>query len=163
MNYSNVRRKNPDKDFNSSICPLFEARENNVVVVNLLILTDGVNIKKSTYKKELWPIWIQVADLPPKLRSARKCIVLAALSVSDSYLSWQEVIPHVNDEISSGLIVEVRDEVYYKFVFKTRLLIADLGAKKPSTKYEQVQRLLWMPVLYGKRKNNWANSCVLSI
>ena len=129
IKYSDVRRKNPDKDFNSSICPLFKVRENNVVVVNLLIFTDGVNIKKSTYKKELWPIWIQVADLPPKLRSARKCIVLAALSVSDSYPSWQEVIPHVKDEISSRLIVEVRDEVYYKFVFKTRLLIADLGAK----------------------------------
>ena len=128
IKYSDVRRKNPEKHFNSSICPLFEVRENNVVV-NLLIFTDGVNIKKSTYKKELWPIWIQVADLPPKLRSARKCIVLAALSVSDSYPSWQEVIPHLKDEISSVLIVEDRDEIYYNFVFKTGQLIADLGAK----------------------------------
>ena len=97
----------------------------------MLIFTYAVNIKKSTYGKELWPIWIQVAGLPPKLRSARKWIVLAALSVSDSYPSWQELTPHLKDKISSGLIVEVRIEVYYKFVFKTRQLIADLEAKNP--------------------------------
>ena len=79
FNYSSSRKENPNSDLNASFSPIVE-RTQNPIIFNLLLFSDGVNIKKSTLKKELWPVWIQVADLPPKLRMSRKNIVLAALS-----------------------------------------------------------------------------------
>ena len=126
--HSDFRRGNPDKDFNPSFCPIADLNQ-STVVINLIFFTDGVNIKKSTYKKEIWPIWVQIADLPPKIRSARKNIVLAALAVSNSFPSWNDFVYNLKDELATGLLVEISENLSYKFLFKARLLIADFGAK----------------------------------
>ena len=73
---------------------------------------------------------MQIADLPPKLWSARKNIVLAALAIGDSYPSWHNFVPDLKHEIASRLTVDIHDDVSYKVQFKFRLLIADLGVKK---------------------------------
>ena len=65
--YSEFRKNNAHVDFNTKLCPVTEIGFNNIIYSNLVISSDGVNIKKSTFKKELWPVWIQVADLPPNL------------------------------------------------------------------------------------------------
>ena len=106
-----------------------QIEQNNSLDINLILFTDGVNIKKSTFKKEVWPIWVQIADLPPKLRSARKNIVLAALAIGDSYHSWHNFVPDLKHEIATPLTVDIKDDVSYKVRFDFRLLIADLGAK----------------------------------
>ena len=88
-----------------------------------------MNIKKSTFKKELWPVWIQVADLPPNLRMARQNIVLAALFVGCSHPDWDTLVPHLFDELKTGIELEMGNQAIYKISFKVRLLISDLGAK----------------------------------
>ena len=129
FSYSETRRLDPSKDFNPTICPIAEVNADNSVGINLIFFTDGVNIKKSTFKKELWPIWVQIADLPPKLRLSRKNIVLAALVVSDTVPSRSKIVPNLRDEIATGLLIEIDETLSYKFFFKGRLLISDLGAK----------------------------------
>ena len=86
-------------------------------------------MKKSTFKKEVWPIWIQIADLPPKLRMARKIIVLAALFVGETVPDWTQIVPHLRSEIFSGIDLSIDEQTNYKLSFKMRLLISDLGAK----------------------------------
>ena len=77
--YAEIRKDKPFIDFCPSFCPPVVIKSNETIVFNLVVFSDGVTIKKSTLKKTLWPVWIQLADLPPKLRMARKNIVLAAL------------------------------------------------------------------------------------
>ena len=129
LKYSEKRRENPEKDFNPNFFPIAEIGRNNTCAINLVFFTDGVSIKKSTYKKVVWPVWVQIGDLPPKLRSARKNIVLAALVISATSPSWNDVVPDLKSEILSGFNIEMDEMVSYKLEFKARLLIADLGAK----------------------------------
>ena len=121
FSYSETRRLDPSKDFNPTICPIAQVNSDNSVVINLIFFTDGVNIKKSTFKKELWPICVQIADLPPKLRLSRKNIVLASLVVSDTVPSWSEIVPNLRDEIATGLLIEIDEALSYKLFFKGRL------------------------------------------
>ena len=127
--YSEFRKMNPFADLNAQVCPIVELNVSKCIDLNLLMFSDGVNIKKSTFKKEVWPLWIQVADLPPKLRMSRKNIVLAALFVGDKHPEWEKVVPTVRDEITAGIQIEINDDVKYNFRLKVRLLICDLGAK----------------------------------
>ena len=127
--YSEFRKHNPHVDFNTYLCPPTEIGHSNIINTNLVIFSDGVNIKKSTFKKELWPVWIQVADLPPNLRMARQNIVLAALFVGGTHPNWDTLVPHLSAELNTGIQFEMSDQVSYKILFKVRLLVSDLGAK----------------------------------
>ena len=127
--YAAQRKSDHFSDFTPSICPLFEINSDNSFKINLVLFSDGVNIKKSTFQKELWPIWVQIADLPPKLRMARKNIVLAALFVGGTYPDWKALIPHIQDELSSGIQLNINDQLSFQIEFSVRLLISDLGAK----------------------------------
>ena len=127
--YSNFRRNNPLLDFNASLCPIFEINRSQPILINLILFSDGVNIKKSTFKKELWPIWIQIADLPPKFRMARKNVVLCALFVDATHPDWKEVVDHLHAELSTSVKVKVWDNFSVNATYKVRLLISDLGAK----------------------------------
>ena len=127
--YSAIRKNNPEKDFNHSLCPPVNVNNKNHLVINLVLFSDGVNIKKSTLKKEVWPIWIQIADLPPRIRMARKNIVLAALYVGNRHPDWKDLVPELKNEILMGIEIEFAEQVMYIVEFKVRLLISDLGAK----------------------------------
>ena len=127
--YSQQRKANPQKDFAASLCPIVEWNINRNTTINLIIFSDGVNIKKSAYKKEIWPLWIQVADLPPKLRMSRKNIVLGALFVGEKHPSWNDLVPHLRDELCSEAKIRVAKQTFCTVTFKVRLLVADLGAK----------------------------------
>ena len=108
---------------------------NNHLVINLVLFSDGVNIKKSTLKKEVWPIWIQIADLPPRIRMARKIIVLAALYFGNRHPDWKEIVPELKNEILMGIEIEFAEQVMCIVEFKVRLLISDLGAKSHMLAY----------------------------
>ena len=81
FNYAEFRKSNPSLDLSLLVSPPVAVSADQSITINLSLFTDGVNIKKSTVKKPLWPVWIQLTDLPPILRMSRKNIVLAALFV----------------------------------------------------------------------------------
>ena len=82
--YSSQRKQNPNSDLNEKVSPPCRNKDNEIKF-NIILFSVGVNIKKSTLKRELWPIWIQLADLPPVLRMSRKNFVLASLFVGSSH------------------------------------------------------------------------------
>ena len=130
FNYACDRKKAPYSDLNSNVFPFVEENSAKKLVISLIFFSDNVNIKKSTMKKELWPVWIQIADLPPRLRMSQKNIVLAALSVGGTYPEWNTVVQLLKGELLSS--VEVIDKIshsVYMVEFKVRLLVCDLGAK----------------------------------
>ena len=51
------RKENSDEDFNFDFVPVIAEFEKSATV-SLLLFSDGVSIKKSTAKKELWHDWI---------------------------------------------------------------------------------------------------------
>ena len=128
FNFSSKRKKCGDTDFNIDIVPIPENKQNSLLI-SLILFSDGVSIKKSTTKKEVWPIWIQVADLPPKLRMARKNIVLASLFVGTHYPNWNELVPLLQDQLNASLSLTLNETTSVRLSFKVRLLVSDLGAK----------------------------------
>ena len=58
--------------------------------IYLLMNSDGVRLLRSS-GKSLWPVWFAVANLPPKLRSSFKNIVLASLWFGFKKPSWNHV------------------------------------------------------------------------
>ena len=128
FNYSSERLEKNDCDFNVSFIPP-PKKEQNYLTVNLILFSDGVSIKKSTLKRELWPVWIQIADLPPKLRMSQKNIVLAALHVGSSYPNWKELVPYLRDQLNSSIDLARKERETVRLVFKVKLLVCDLGAK----------------------------------
>ena len=125
LQYSNFRESDGEKDFSTCFCPIFKINQKEIATVNLILFSDGVNLKKSTFKKEVWPICIQIADLPPRQRLARKNIVLAALHVGCSHPNWENLVPHIEAELISGLQIEINENLNIRVQFKVRLLIAD--------------------------------------
>ena len=103
LSYAEIRKQNPYCDLKCSLSPPVEMIPQGDLFFNSLLFSDGVNIKKSTLRKELWPIWIQIADLPPRQRMSRSNIILAALFVGNKTLNWNELIPHIKSELLSSI------------------------------------------------------------
>ena len=128
IEYADFRTSNPNSDLNCLFCPPTKLNAEKTLSINLIIFSDGVNIKKSTLRKELWPVWVQVADLPPRLRMSCQNVVLAALFVGASAPNWNEIVPRLKSELASG--VEIRhNSIFFRAFFKVKLLVSDLGAK----------------------------------
>ena len=72
--YNSEYRKSTD--FNCVLGPPVEVKQNRELFINLILFSNGVNNKKSTLRKQLWPLWLQIADLPPRRRNSRQNIVL---------------------------------------------------------------------------------------
>ena len=127
--YSEFRRRNSDIDLNTKIAPIVCPETSSVLEMNLVLSTDGVNIKKSTYKKELWPVWLQCSDMPPILRKSRKNIVLACLYVGSGSPNWNEIVPRLRAELVSPIEIVNSPFPGASISFKVRLLVADMCAK----------------------------------
>ena len=88
--------------------------------------SDGVRFVKST-PKQLWPVWIALANLPPVLRCSFWNIVLASLWYGHGKPNWDQIFGDLSSELSKGF------SIYYKnSCFKIRaemiLLVSDLPA-----------------------------------
>ena len=103
LSYAEIRKQNPYSDLNCSLSPPVEMAPQGDLFFNLLLFSDGVNIKKSTLRKELWPIWIQIAKLPPRQRMSTGNFILAALFVGIVTPNWNELIPHIMSELLSSI------------------------------------------------------------
>ena len=129
LNYANFRKQNQGADLSEKNAPIVKIDESGSFILNLLLSTDGVNIKKSTFKKEVWPIWLQIGDLPPKLRMSKSNIVLAALFVGSQTPPWHEIVPYLRAELVSPVDVVISEEVFLTASLKVVLIVADLCAK----------------------------------
>ena len=96
--------------------PLVEKNSSGILTFNFILFSDGVSIKKSSMKKELWPIWVQLADLPPRQRMSQKNIVLAGLCVGQVQHNWNEiVVPLKGKTISHVEVVDKNMQTYRVF------------------------------------------------
>ena len=68
-------KRNQESDLN---LPQFFVTTSNLLDVFLILNSDGVKIMRSA-SKSIWPVWLAIANLPPKLRSSFENIVLASL------------------------------------------------------------------------------------
>ena len=126
--YSLDKVKKPSEDFNLSFSPRVEVSVNQSIAINISLFADGVNIKKSTFKKELWPIWLQTNDLPPKLRMARKNVVLAGLYVGSKHPNWHRVVPFLRSEILSPIKLDGDRTHSISVNFEIKVIVSDLCA-----------------------------------
>ena len=129
FNYAEFRNQNPNFYLNFFVAPPVVVKENQSLVFNLSIFTDGVHIKKSTFKKAIWPVRVQITDLPLILRMSRKNIVLAALFVGSGVLDWSLIVPQLLAELLSPIELHVDENLALSLTFKVNILLADLGAK----------------------------------
>ena len=129
FNYFEQRKLKPETDLNFRTAPRVEVSQIHTALINLNIFTDGVNIEKSTMKKENWPVWVQITDPPPILRMARKNITLAALFVGSGTPDWSLVVPHLRAELLCPVQLPLNSDLILSIKFEVNLLIADLGAK----------------------------------
>ena len=127
LKYSEERKKYPHLDFNTNFLAPVNNNQNQIRI-SLLLFSDGVSVKKSTLKRGLWPVWLQIADLPPKLRMSCKNIVLASLFVGEKHPDWGALVPLLKAEIISGVDL-CQSELRTHLSFQFKLLISDLGAK----------------------------------
>ena len=123
--YSDFRLENSDLDLNSNVAPVVNLRNCSAIEMNIVLSTDGVKIRKSTYRKELWPVWLQCSDLPPILRMSRKNIILACLFVGSGAPKWHEIVPRLRAELITPIEIDSPDSLRKTVVFKVRLLVAD--------------------------------------
>ena len=129
FNYSDHRKNHPNSDLSFNTAPLTTVEPNHLMNVNLNLFTDGVGIKKSTLKKAVWPVSIQIPDLPPILRTARKNTTLAALFVGKGVPDWETVAPEVRAELLNPIELSVSMDTSLSLKFQVNLLVDDLGAK----------------------------------
>ena len=80
---------------------------NNQLSVRLILNTDGANVCKSP-ATSAWPLFIAVADLPPKIRQAFENIVLAALFVGQSIPDFDSFFEHIERQLSGSDIVKYK-------------------------------------------------------
>ena len=137
FSYAKFRKEHPDSDFNVQFSKPIE-EDNEVLTIGLNFFADGVQIKKST-PKPIWPVWVQINDLPPVLRYSRKNMVLAALfvGVGNDHPNWDELVPRIRGEILSHMMIKSESGRKYVIHLEGRLLIADLVAKAKLLKMYQ--------------------------
>ena len=98
------------------------------LVFSLVLSTDGVSIVNSS-AQEIWPIWLAVCQLPPKLRMSQKNIVLAALHTGNGKPNWEKIVPHIESELQSSIEIETYMGHSFDVSFKVVFIVADLIAK----------------------------------
>ena len=120
-------RSNPYDDIDLNKAILWNpASESNII--QLLMSSDGVSITKSSTKKNIWPIWLALAQLPPILRMSVKNI-LAGLYVGGGKPVWSEIVPHVRRELNRSLNCSNEfSQINYQVSFEI-IVVADLVAK----------------------------------
>ena len=65
----------------------YDARVPNIF---LILNSFGVKIMKSA-SKSIWPVWLAIANLPPKKRASFENIVLAALWLGENKPQWNDI------------------------------------------------------------------------
>ena len=126
MAYSDLRLENSHLDFYSNVAPVVNLQNCSAIEMNLVLSNDGVNIKKSTYRKKLWPVWLQCSSLLTILRMSQKNIILACLFVGSGAPNWNDIVTRLRAELITPIEINSPDFPRKTIVFKVRLLVADM-------------------------------------
>lgn len=119
-NYSAQSKK--DEDVRLPPC-----EENQRLSIRLIVNSDGAQIIKSK-TVSAWPLWAAVADLPPKLRSSFRNIVLCSLWFGQGKPDFNKIFEEFISEIDDEFDLTVQ-ETTLKVKFVPVFLVADLIAK----------------------------------
>ena len=107
---------NPDTKTDLKLADLFDG---NTVTFKLILNTDGVRVQESS-DCSAYPVWVALADLPPKLRASFDNIFLCSLWYGKGSIHWDSIFEHYSSEISKNRKIKVngggiRTEVYNCF------------------------------------------------
>ena len=64
----NAKRKTSNQTNDIPNSKLTFSNEKNILATELILFTDGVTFIKSSSNRILWPIWLSLAQWPPRLR-----------------------------------------------------------------------------------------------
>ena len=67
---------------------------------HLCLSTDGVSIVKSSSKNELWPLWLSLCELPPKIRMMQRNIILAGLYSGETKPPWEAIVSELQKKFA---------------------------------------------------------------
>ena len=73
-------------------------------------------------KKELWPIWVPLADLPPRQRMSKKNLVFAGLCVGQVQHNWNEIVVPLKGETIYHVEVVDKNMRTYRVFFQIQTL-----------------------------------------
>ena len=104
--------------------------------MKLIINVDGVQVRESS-DCSAYPLWVALADLPPKLRSSFDNIFLCALWYGKGEFSWDPIFDHYASEISKVENTKY-NERSYQIRFTTIFLVVDLVCKHDVLKMKKV-------------------------
>ena len=133
-NISSILKYNAERKASSQTndIPNFKltfSSEKNILAIDLILFTDGVTFIKSSSNRIQWPIWLSLAQLPPRLRMSRKNIVLASLFVGDKKPVFEYFICHIKQEALKRPVVWSSLRTSVEIRCKVIMLVADLIAK----------------------------------
>ena len=103
--------------------------------IRLLVNTDGAVVSKSPVLSA-WPLFLAIADLPPRKRQAFENIMLVSLFVGSGYPNFDCIFAHIKKELSVSEYIDFEGQKL-AVSFKPILLIADLIAKAKVLKMKQ--------------------------
>ena len=115
---------NPDTKTDLKLADLFDG---NTVTFKLILNTDGVRVQESR-DCSAYPVWVALADLPPKLRASFDNIFLCSLWYGKGNIHWDSIFEHYSSEISKNRKIKVNG-VEYELKFTTVFVILDLVCK----------------------------------
>lgn len=104
---------------------------------HLVVNADGVSVAKSRPDFHVWPVWIAIAELPPKLRSMKVNLILASLwcgSEKPNY-EWDIILKAFKDQLHTNAAQQINvkpDGMEVERVvaeFFPLIVVADLPAK----------------------------------
>ena len=101
--------------------------EEDTIHVKPIINVDGVQVRESSDCSS-YPLWVALADLPPKLRSSFDNIFLCALWYGKGEFSWDPIFDHYASEISKVENTKYTERSY-QIRFTTIFLVVDLVCK----------------------------------
>ena len=105
------------------------------ILIRLIVNTDGALVAKSP-PSSAWPLFIAVANLPPRKRQAFQNIVLACLYVGHGHPDFDIFFNHIEQEFSEPEHILFQGERLC-VMFKPILFITDLNGKSKVLKMKR--------------------------
>ena len=72
------------------VCRLSESSGSNEIILDLVLATNGATFVNSSPGHQMYPIWLGVLQLPPRLPMVKKNIALACLLLGKRNILWHK-------------------------------------------------------------------------